>query len=129
MIQTSAGGRNASCELTFSVRVNVVVFPCLDELIASIIDILNVFLPLQLWLHVGRLDMVPEDSQSGTLWALIAFVGLILHSLWTAVQFVIYWIYAAALSFLSFSTITLPRTVFTVLHWSGQSSDRSVSFR
>lgn len=63
--------------------------------------------------------MVPEDSQSGTLWALIAFVGLILHSLWTAVQFVIYWIYAAALSFLSFSTITLPRTVFTVLHWSG----------
>jgi len=63
--------------------------------------------------------MALEDPQSGALWALIAFVGLILHSLWTAVLFVIYWIYAAALSFLSFSTITLPRTVFTVLHWSG----------
>ncbi|KAI7941845.1 hypothetical protein MJO29_013919 [Puccinia striiformis f. sp. tritici] len=60
-----------------------------------------------------------EDSQSGTLWALIAFVGLIFQSLWTAILFVIYWIYAVSLSFLSFTTITLPRTVFTILHWSG----------
>ncbi|KAI9612972.1 hypothetical protein H4Q26_010241 [Puccinia striiformis f. sp. tritici PST-130] len=61
-----------------------------------------------------------EDSQSGTLWALIAFVGLIFQSLWTAILFVIYWIYAVSLSFLSFTTITLPRTVFTILHWSGE---------
>ncbi|PLW22005.1 hypothetical protein PCANC_02407 [Puccinia coronata f. sp. avenae] len=63
--------------------------------------------------------MALEDSQSGTLWAIMSFVGLIFHSLLTAVLFVIYWIYAAALSFLSFSTITLPRTVFSILHWSG----------
>jgi hypothetical protein len=72
--------------------------------------------------------MALEDSQSGILWAIMSFVGLTFHSLLTAVLFVIYWIYAAALSFLSFSTITLPRTVFSILHWSGELSIFSFFF-
>ncbi|CAH7673184.1 hypothetical protein PPACK8108_LOCUS8063 [Phakopsora pachyrhizi] len=45
--------------------------------------------------------------------------SLMLMHLWSAFSFVVYWLYAISLSLLSFATITLPKSVFDILHWSG----------
>ncbi|MBW0461040.1 hypothetical protein O181_000755 [Austropuccinia psidii MF-1] len=49
----------------------------------------------------------------------IYLIYLTFHYLWFSLNVIGFWFYSALLSTLSFLTITLPKTLFAILHWSG----------